>query len=471
MAAVTFRPSADPVALFRKQARTIACLQADNAALRTRIATLEIEVVDLLAQLTDATHRAEQAEAQLRQPRVKPNTTEQPSKERKQRETPAMRPREAATREVRHEPAVCPHCGRPLTGKATEHHRRQVIDIPLTRYEVVDHIICSCHCGYCDQRVLAQPTAAEIGALPHSRISLGLIAYLTNLVISHRLPIDQVASFLERAHGLHLAAGEIVGLLHRVAEAGRDDLAQLLAEVQGAEYAHGDETGWRETGRNGYIWQLRTADTCYLTFEFSRGSQVPLALLDEVFTGVLVSDFYKGYSPLGCRKQRCWVHYLRDLKELQAQHPEAAAFVTAIRDLYREAQHLIGQPGYAAVPEPERAQHRLTFEARAVAVATPYTLHPEAPARVLAQRLLDYQSELFVFVECPLVPSENNAAERTFRPIVIARKICGGTRSEQGSLTKMTLLSLFVTWQLRGINPLQAIPRLLLGHSSLATAA
>jgi hypothetical protein len=69
------------------------------------------------------------------------------------------------------------------------------------------------------------------------------------------------------------------------------------------------------------------------------------------------------------------------------------------------------------------------------------------------------------------VPSENNAAERTFRPMVIARKICGGTRSAKGSHTKTTLLSLFATWRLRGINPLDAIPRLLLGHSTLTSAA
>jgi hypothetical protein len=63
--------------------------------------------------------------------------------------------------------------------------------------------------------------------------------------------------------------------------------------------------------------------------------------------------------------------------------------------------------------------------------------------RVLAERLDRFQSELFVFVECPLVPSENNAAERTSRPMVIARKICGCTRSAEGSHPRTTLLSLF----------------------------
>ena len=90
---------------------------------------------------------------------------------------------------------------------------------------------------------------------------------------------------------------------------------------------------------------------------------------------------------------------------------------------------------------------------------------------MLAQRILNFEAELFVFVECPTIPSENNAAERTFRPIVIARKLCGGTRTAKGSADQNHAPKPVVTWQLRGIDPLQAIPRLLLGHSSLTSAA
>ena len=51
-------------------------------------------------------------------------------------------------------------------------------------------------------------------------------------------------------------------------------------------------------------------------------------------------------------------------------------------------------------------------------------------------------------------PSDNNPAERSLRPLVISRKISGGTRSEQGTETKMALASLFGTWRAQGLNPL-----------------
>ncbi len=53
----------------------------------------------------------------------------------------------------------------------------------------------------------------------------------------------------------------------------------------------------------------------------------------------------------------------------------------------------------------------------------------------------------------PGVPAHNNLAERSVRPLVIARKISGGTRSPHGSQTRMALFSLFGSWAAQGLNP------------------
>ena len=58
----------------------------------------------------------------------------------------------------------------------------------------------------------------------------------------------------------------------------------------------------------------------------------------------------------------------------------------------------------------------------------------------------------------PEVAPDNNAAERSLRPLVISRKISGGTRSNQGTDAKMTLSSLFGTWRAQGQNPLTRLP-------------
>ena len=90
--------------------------------------------------------------------------------------------------------------------------------------------------------------------------------------------------------------------------------------------------------------------------------------------------------------------------------------------------------------------------------------------RLLALSIENFIQEMFVFVENPAAPSENNAAERSVRPSVIARKISGGTRSAKGSATKMTLMSLFGTWKLHGLNTIQECRQMLLNSQSAAAS-
>lgn len=60
---------------------------------------------------------------------------------------------------------------------------------------------------------------------------------------------------------------------------------------------------------------------------------------------------------------------------------------------------------------------------------------------------LPFESAMFPCKEYPSVPSENNQAERTMRPRVIARKSRGAARSAAGSQTRAVLARWFVTGQ------------------------
>lgn len=71
----------------------------------------------------------------------------------------------------------------------------------------------------------------------------------------------------------------------------------------------------------------------------------------------------------------------------------------------------------------------------------------------MSERVEHFLPELFVFVADPAVPADNKLAERSVRPLVIARKISGGSRSPTGSDTRMGLFSLVGTWVAQGLNP------------------
>ena len=104
------------------------------------------------------------------------------------------------------------------------------------------------------------------------------------------------------------------------------------------------------------------------------------------------------------------------------------------------------------------------LESQLLALCRPFSNDEAAPQAKLCRRIERFIKELFVFVSHPDVPSENNAAERSLRHLVISRKVSGGTRSEQGTNSKMTLASLLGTWRAKGLNPLSESRNLLVSH-------
>jgi hypothetical protein len=159
-------------------------------------------------------------------------------------------------------------------------------------------------------------------------------------------------------------------------------------------------------------------------------------------------------------KQRCWVHLGRDLKELSEKNSDMAEvprWVDAVMSVYHRAT----ETAKKQLVERERIRLRHGFEDELRRLCKPYLGVQSAVQRVLAERMEWFMGELFTFVECPEVPSENNAAERAIRPAVVARKISGGTRSARGSNTASVLRSLFETWALQGRNTIDACRQML----------
>ena len=216
-------------------------------------------------------------------------------------------------------------------------------------------------------------------------------------------------------------------------------------------------TGWREDGLNGYVWCACTPQVRYYEYHHSRGSEVVKAVLGAGFEGVLGSDFYASYNVYAGLHQRCWVHLLRDRHELKEQYPEDAdvqQWATDVKAVYDRAVAYAG-PDPSLPPTKQEAARRKqqhAFEQDLWQLCAPYA-HTSSPLHKLCERVERFLPELFVFVAMPGVPADNNLAERSVRPLVIARKISGGTRSQGGSETRMGLFSLFGTWAAQGLNP------------------
>lgn len=137
---------------------------------------------------------------------------------------------------------------------------------------------------------------------------------------------------------------------------------------------------------------------------------------------------------------------------------ECAAWADALHAFSREA---VRQAGHDQ-PEMARLAARDTLERQLAALCAPYwAADCAAPQATLCRRIDLCLDELLTFVADPAVPPDNNLAERSLRPLVIARKISGGSRSPDGSATAMALASLFATWRAQGRDPRTACTQML----------
>jgi hypothetical protein len=323
--------------------------------------------------------------------------------------------------------------------------------------EVVEHRFLARTCPVCRTPVVASATALGAAVVGKQRLGPRLSSLIVTLREEGRRPVKVIQWYLTAVHDLRLSVGAIVRLCHQTARRGQEALAQIRAAVRASPVVHVDETGWRQNGRNGYVWTFTTPSERYFVRDTREGRVVD-EVLGEEFAGVLVSDFYAGYHDHPGRKQRCWTHLLRDIHDLTGVSPQDAGlhdWATAVKAIYTAAVAF-----QSADPLACRAAMR-QCEERLLALCRPFLDDPLAVQRTLCRRIERHSDELFVFVSDPAVPPDNNAAERALRHLVTTRKISGGTRAEQGTRTKMATAALFGTWRARGLDPLAACQQLL----------
>ena len=441
-------------------------LRQANAALQAEVARLQTVVAGLEAQLAELRHSKPP-------PPVKPNAAPAPKHPRKKR-APVHnhgRPRATPTEIRTHAYDTCPTCAYPLTGQSIA-RRREVLDLPPPPpVTVIEFQILKRYCPCCDQWVEPELNLDGL-VVGHGRFSVRILALVAWLRTVLRLPIRQIQTYLRTMHGLEVSIGEICALLDTVAAEGADSAAAIKVELRASAVLYMDETGWREAGQNGYTWVLtNAAGVSYYHYDHSRAGAVARSLTGAHYAGTLCTDFYAAYNEHQCRHQRCWAHLLRDLAEVEQAHGAdgaIAAWIKDVCDLYKEGAEL----GSRAPPPSgeERATKAAELQGRAQALGLRWAQAKEHPLRALCQRLLRHEAELFEFVRQAAVEATNNRAERAIRPLAVARKISGGTRSPNGSTTRMRLQTLFTTWVAKGLDPLQACLDMLRGKIPLPSS-
>jgi hypothetical protein len=338
--------------------------------------------------------------------------------------------------------ASCPQCHSQLA--EVRQHQRIVEDLIPARTVVTCYHTTSGYCPSCRKRIESrapeQPPAAEVAP---TQIGLNALATAGLMRAQYRLPYRLISQLLADLPGLSLSPGAVARQIQRMSQCLEGEYDRLRVFLRFAPVVHMDETSWRVDGHNQWLWTMLDPQHTLFHVDKSRGHKVVIKLLGEVFGGTLVSDFYSAYGALDCRKQKCLVHLLRELRDTGARSPAFAAnsFARRLKRLLKELLLLGKQKPKLKAGVYAARGRRLEERLRELA----HSPGPEADAQRIAGRLRKHAKELTLFLWDPAVASDNNAAERALRPAVVLRKITGGSRSERGARATAVLMSVVRT--------------------------
>jgi len=359
----------------------------------------------------------------------------------------------------------CPDCGNPVKrGRSWWEHI--VEDIP----QIVQSVV-TCYererqwCRNCQKEVCALPD----GVLPGSRLGITLTIWILIERYVCRQPFNVIVEKLSIYYGLTMSTGGVVRVVQRAKEWFGDEYEDILTQIRKAHVKYADETSWRIRGQPSWCWLFSTKESAYYTIEDTRGKGVAEEALGKEACNeedILVRDNYAGYRGLSMQHQACWFHLLKVCKE-EAEAPRASEEVRGIyqnlKDQFQRLQTIVKTPFNHKQREAD-----YTDELQQLQTIITQKYHVE-DARSIQTRITN-QNKGRWYVTALLhedVPLTNNHAERQIKPMVVTRKISGGSQSDEGARTHAVNMSIIQTMRLK---KQQLVPtlyqKLLTGYSS-----
>ena len=336
-----------------------------------------------------------------------------------------------------HNPIHCAQCGNSLQeidGLAYE--IRQSIDIPLPiRPKVTDHIGIEkrCTCGHCNRADF--PSHVKPGVSYGVNIH-ALVAYLST---AQHIPFKRLVEVLNDFYGLQMSQGSVSNILNRMRKQGLIKYNEIKQEIQSSPVVGADETGMRLNKNLYWMWVFQNELSTFVFPHSSRGkAAIDSEFSDGLPNSLLVTDCHSSYFNMKTAgHQICLAHLLRKLIYLTVLD-EKQDWSVRMLALLKESIHLQKSDNYSVsgIADIKERYKKLMEEDIS---------HLWHDFREFRNGLSPHSEHLFVFLENLHVPPDNNASERSIRPLKVKQKVSGQFKSGEGASAFCVLHSIINT--------------------------
>jgi uncharacterized protein with PIN domain len=340
----------------------------------------------------------------------------------------------------------CPDCNGEVTD-AGFHDRTIETPVPA-RLKVTKIHVHRYWCSNCKKII----TARVKDAFKNSRFGIEMYLLLAFLKEGIGITYGKIEQLLDVIYNLDLSKGALPQMLDTLRDELGDHYKELLEELRNCPYVNGDETSWRENGRNDWLWVFINKWVAVYTIDKSRGKKVPQRILGKNYEGTVGSDFLGAYNYVGKKWQKGHCHLDRNLRETAEKKPDDSEFHTFKKILARilkDSRTLWKKEKRISVLK----EKKVHFEERVVALCA--MNWKDEDCKRLVKRCRRYGKHLFTFLIVKGLTPDNNIAERGIKPGVVMRKNSYGSRGENGIKTMPVLLSTIETCKIRDQNFLE----------------
>ena len=353
-------------------------------------------------------------------------------------------------------PAQCRHCDRRLSrrmGAQGEPRRHQVTELPPIEAHITEYRCQRLLCPECGKTTQAAPPSEAQGHFGPQLTAL--IAYLT---VVCRMPRRVTQELLEQVLRIPVSLGTIQKSWEQASEAVAEPCAELERQLPHEPVVNSDETGYRTNGEKRWLWALVATNFVFYKIALTRGAEVLVQLLGEVFAGILCSDRCPSYLKYHRGEgQFCWAHFKRNIlgvleigksSDVERFCRDALALHARLFRLWHRFRAGT-EVRYGPVTREQLIAKSIPLEKQFFALADRYINSSDRAVSNLARALLLNFERFFTFLRQEGVEPTNNSAERALRSAVQWRKISFGSRSADGEIAVARLLTVTRTCRLQ----------------------
>lgn len=438
-------------------------LQAENTALKQRVSQLEATIEKLLARIAELESQIKKNSKNSSKPPSSDQKASSPPKKRKETRpfhpgaSRQMVPEHLVTFQTNRQIETCPRCRSVMTPTG-EVVKWQQIELPEIKPLVHQWNLHVCQCPRC--HLVAKP-----GLDGEEQYLLGpKLEALVNLCLGRfRMGHLAVREFIGTlVPQVDVSQGLVSKIKRRAAKALLGPHQQIMEQVLTEEGPlHADATGWRHMGINEHAVVMRVNNWVAFCF-VSRQNKKTLKNLISREGLHIVSDRGLAVSGVGAKiHQYCLAHLLRNLQGLAEYAATRLEETQKLGEIHEEIQHL-----FVDKHRMERGEisigtwRQYGYRAWQFIEGLMAEVLENEPSKKIGRALRRMQKgwkHFKTYLRHPDYPMTNNSAEEALRSLVIARKLCFGSRSEYGRAWRAEIQSCIETLRRQGRSVLDFI--------------